>query len=231
MEQQQSQGDNTSQDYFEQIGPSGFVEYPTLGQILKAILRSPSEGIALALKPRPPRSLALEFKLFAITFGAIFTFILMAAIFIEERSFDLDVWGAVLLIAMCFGLMGVFFQILISAMVFGIKSIYGKASFRAQLLTGALCSIPICALIIALFVFVLFEGWYMLALVYYGGTFSFFFLNCIAFIGSLFIIEIIKQSLMLGGVRQVASWYGAPIIFVGSLLLLFKVVMAIGMFN
>jgi hypothetical protein len=93
--------------------------------------------------------------------------------------------------------------------------ISGKASFKNELLTGALCGIPFTALIILLFLFskIMMDPEMISGLVYGGyseiiAKAGFFLL--VVFYIILLCINILLQSLRASGTKDALAWYLSP---------------------
>lgn len=107
------------------------------------------------------------------------------------------------------------FLLLISLVSFCIKMISGKASFKNELLTGALCGIPFTALIILLFLFSkIMMDTEMISGLVYGGYSEIiakagFFLLVVFYI-ILLCINTLLQSLRASGTKDALAWYLSP---------------------
>lgn len=100
---------------------------------------------------------------------------------------------------------------LISGLSFIIKSIFGKADFKNELLTGAICGIPFALLILILFVMkLLVNENNILNLISNPmggnlvGTLLFFYIL-------LMLMNVFQQSLKSSGIKDVLAWYLSPI--------------------
>ncbi|MEO9020493.1 MAG: hypothetical protein ABI237_15670 [Ginsengibacter sp.] len=108
------------------------------------------------------------------------------------------------------------FLLLISLISFGIKMISGKASFKNELLTGALCAIPFTALLLLLFLFSkIMMDEQMISSVAFGGYSQILskagiFLVFVFYI-ILLCINILLQSLRASGTKDALAWYLSPI--------------------
>ncbi|MDP4286193.1 MAG: hypothetical protein Q8891_17425 [Bacteroidota bacterium] len=108
------------------------------------------------------------------------------------------------------------FLLLVSLVSFCIKLISGKASFKNELLTGALCAIPFTALIFLLFFFSkIMMDEQMISSLAYGGYSEIIskagiFLVFVFYIVLLF-INILLQSLRASGTKDALAWYLSPI--------------------
>jgi hypothetical protein len=107
------------------------------------------------------------------------------------------------------------FLLLVSLVSFCIKMISGKASFKNELLTGALCGIPFTVLIILLFLFskIMMDP-EMISGLAYGGYSEIiakagFFLLVVFYI-ILLCINILLQSLRASGTNDALAWYLSP---------------------
>ena len=107
------------------------------------------------------------------------------------------------------------FLLLVSAISFAIKLISGKASFKNELLTGALCAIPFTALILILFLFskVMMDEQMLSGLAF--GSYSEIISKAGIFLVFVFYIillciNILLQSLRASGTNDALAWYLSP---------------------
>ncbi len=117
----------------------------------------------------------------------------------------------------------VLFMFTITIIAFGIKSISGTPSFKAELLTGGLCGIPI-GILMPLLLLLKFFGSIdnMMSLVnnpaeagIFGGLLLFYIL--------LMLINILQQSLKASGTKDALAWYLSPVSILLAMYLTFKV--------
>jgi hypothetical protein len=112
------------------------------------------------------------------------------------------------------GLAAVLCLLLLSGATFIIKSISGKADFKNELLTGAVCGIPLSMLVAVMFLVNLFSSRdvmeHMLrdpqSLIGSAVLITLFVLYCF-----LSMITILQQSLRASGTKDAMSWYLSPI--------------------
>lgn len=127
------------------------------------------------------------------------------------------------------GLAIILLMLVIAAISFGIKSISGKPVFKNELLTGALCGIPLSLLIITIFILGLFSKSVDVTDLLSGGGQEVLqsggiiigFLMLYIF---LMFINIVQQSLKSAGTKDSIAWYVSPIavltaFFITSLLI------------
>jgi hypothetical protein len=112
------------------------------------------------------------------------------------------------------GIMIALFMFIISVVSFGIKSISGKPVFKNELLTGALCGVPLSIFIVFVFVIRLFVDLNPVSLVMgymQGGGSSGFLITIVGLYVFLMLVTILQQSLRAGSIREVRAWYLAPV--------------------
>lgn len=134
------------------------------------------------------------------------------------------------------GLTILLLMLVISLIVFGIKSISGKPVLKNELLTGAICGIPFSLLLIFIFVLQLFAK-DSLQLDRISSSFeaisSFQNVGMIAALVMLyvflFLINIVQQSLKSAGTKDAFAWYLSPITILISFYITTKI--AEGLFN
>jgi len=109
----------------------------------------------------------------------------------------------------------VLIMLIISILSFTIKSIYGKADFQNELLTGGICSIPLGLFLALMFILKIFSGDKILS------SLTSFSMNNLQELGLVFalillyilmmLINVFQQSLKASGTKDGASWYLSPI--------------------
>jgi hypothetical protein len=124
----------------------------------------------------------------------------------------------------------IIFLLLVSLASFCIKMISGKASFKNELLTGALCGIPFTALVILLFLFskIMVDPEIISSFTYgnYGEIISKagIFLLVVFYIILLY-INILLQSLRASGTKDALAWYLSPAAIFLAFYFTFKIVL------
>ena len=121
------------------------------------------------------------------------------------------------------------FLFLVSLISFGIKMISGKASFKNELLTGALCAIPYTVLVVLLFLtskIMLNET--VIGNLMYGDYTDIIskagiFLVFIFYVILLF-INVLLQSLRSSGTKDAIAWYLSPLGIFLAFYITFKIV-------
>jgi len=106
-------------------------------------------------------------------------------------------------------------MLIISTLSFVIKSIFGKADFKNELLTGGICGIPLALFLASLFVLKILSGNEIMSSV---TSFSasnleksgMVFVLILLYI-LLMLINVFQQSLKASGTKDGASWYLSPI--------------------
>lgn len=121
------------------------------------------------------------------------------------------------------GLFPIILMFAISVVSFGLKSISGKPNFKNELLTGALCGIPIGILVPILFIVKLLANT--------SNIFS--LLNnpeevgvvglLLLFYWLIFLINIFQQSLRASGTKDALAWYLSPASILASIYLAINV--------
>lgn len=131
------------------------------------------------------------------------------------------------------GLAAVLVMFFITALSFGVKSISGSPSFKNELLTGAMCGIPLALLIPILFLLKMFGGDGILAMAGMpgaGGGGS----DIMAVAGVvlllyilLMMINVFQQSLKSSGTKDALAWYLSPLAIILAIYLSSKVLSVI----
>lgn len=106
-------------------------------------------------------------------------------------------------------LMPVFFMLIISVLAFGIKSVSGSPNIKNELLTGALCAIPLGIGMVFLLVDWLF-GIDFLGRAILGLTFKSLIGITFFIYVLMMIINIFQQSLKAANTSNVMAWYLSP---------------------
>lgn len=109
------------------------------------------------------------------------------------------------------GLTPVLIMVAVAALSFAIKLTVGKADFKSELLTGALCGLPLGLIIVVALVLRIF-GDEINPLTLFSSPLSGGWMMAIVLLYLfLMMINVLQQSLRAGGLRDVRAWYLAPI--------------------
>lgn len=104
------------------------------------------------------------------------------------------------------------FQITVTAVSFGVKSISGKPNFKRELLTGALCGIPLCLLLALIVLGKLFmSDLDITGMINPSGINELRLLAIPAIFVPLLLINTLVQSFRASDVKENLGWYSAPI--------------------
>jgi hypothetical protein len=154
-----------------------------------------------------------------ILFGSVFLLYFLGGFLLAGQMREYMGFAAFLNIA----LIPVLVMLTISAFSFLIKSISGKINFKSELLTGAICGIPL-ALVVALALVAKIFG--------NDGNLMTFFFNPMA-VGSIIgvfmvyllfmLINVFYQSLTSGGTKPLLAWYLSPLAILLAFYLAIKV--------
>lgn len=120
-------------------------------------------------------------------------------------------------------LIPVILMVLITVVSFGLKSISGKPNFKAELLTGGLCGVPLGVLMPLLLIIKLFASIDNIMTLMsnpakvgiIGGLLLFYIL--------LMLINILQQSLKASGTKDALAWYLSPASILLAIYLTFQV--------
>lgn len=117
--------------------------------------------------------------------------------------------------------------IIISSLSFGIKAISGKPDFKKELLTGALCGIPLMIFVIVLALFIMFKG----ESFRYDDPGSLMeqgvFLLIVMLYLMLMLFNIVQQSFKASGTNDALSWYLSPLVISTAFYIGTKIAMSI----
>ena len=109
------------------------------------------------------------------------------------------------------GLFPIVCMFLISSLSFIIKSIFGKADFKNELLTGAICGIPFALLIMVLFIVKLLVNENNILSLMSNPMGGNLVVTLLFFYIILMLINVFQQSLRSSGTKDVLAWYLSPI--------------------
>ncbi len=178
--------------------------------IFLTVFTNPIDGIYNAFKNPSPKaytqSLILFGSVFALYIAGIYFFLGDAASFLPFSFF------------IKFGLLPVVLMLMITVISFGIKSISGKADFKAELLTGGLAGIPLALCIALLLLLKMFGSDVTLSAMKDPVGTGMMILLVVLYI-FLMLTNILQQSLKASGTKDAIAWYLSPvsIIIAGSL--------------
>jgi len=99
---------------------------------------------------------------------------------------------------------------LITVISFGLKSISGKPNFKAELLTGGLCGVPLGILMPLLFMIKLFTSIDNIMSIFSNPAQAGIIGGLILFYILLMLINILQQSLKASGTKDALAWYLSP---------------------
>ena len=170
--------------------------------LLVLFFQNPVNGLQTVFSNPPAKG----FQHALIIFGSVFVLYFAGSYLIAGEMRDYMRFSSLLLIALA----PVFIMAAIAGLSFGIKLTTGKADFKSELLTGALCGLPLgMMMLMALALRLLGEGinpftffssplsggWLMTLLVLY------FF---------LMMVNVFQQSLRSAGLNDSLAWYLSP---------------------
>ncbi|NJO86780.1 MAG: hypothetical protein HC821_01585 [Lewinella sp.] len=170
--------------------------------LIKTFFTNPITGLSTIFQFPPEKAFLHSIIIFVSVFLVYLTSsYLMAGDFREYMEFS-----AFLKISV----VPVLFLLLLSALAYGIKMLFvGQAFFRNELLTGALCGIPLLVLVIVAILFTLFGNANGLAVL--NDPLGSSGLVLLALVYILFLLaNTFQQSLRAAGVGEVIAWYLAP---------------------
>lgn len=175
--------------------------------LLSTLFKNPLEGVYAIF--RQPWNKALPYSM--ILYASVFVLFFIGGYLQAGESRQYMSFGYFLETA----LMPVLFMFLISVITFVIKSLSGKPDFKKELLTGALCGIPVAMLIPVMLIFKIL-----------GIDLNIFMGNLmnsglvIGLVGLYLVtmnINIIQQSMRAAGTKDVLAWYLSTLTFVLAL--------------
>lgn len=175
--------------------------------LLKTFFANPISGLSDIFQSPPEKafvhSMIIFVSVFLVYLGGGY---LMAGDFREYIAFS---------VLLKISLMPVLFLLFVSALTFGIKMLLGgKAVFRNELLTGALCGIPLLVMVVVVMLFAIFGNINGLAVLNNPLGSSGLILLVLVYL--LFLLaNTFQQSLRAAGIGEITAWYLAP----GSILL------------
>lgn len=171
--------------------------------LLSTLFKNPLEGVYAIF--RQPWSKALPYSM--ILYASVFVLFFIGGYLQAGESRQYMAFGYFLETAF----MPVLFMFLISAITFVIKSLSGKPDFKNELLTGALCGIPVAMLIPVMLLFRILGidlNIFMNSLVNSGLV-----IGLIGLYLCTMIINIVQQSMRAAGTKDVLAWYLSTLTF------------------
>ncbi len=193
--------------------------------ILKRLVKEPVNGIQSLLSEKNESSYFNAIVLMATT--AILYILIPYLMMGEMRKYV--GFGEMIKIGMCILIL----MFVISTLVFVIKSISGKPLFKNELLTGALCGIPLSLLIILTFLLQFFakDSFSFNTLSFPSAMRTLEDLGAIAGLFGLYVIlmliNIIQQSLTAAKSNEAIAWYSSPVILLISFYITLKTSIAL----
>ncbi|MCC7231833.1 MAG: zinc ribbon domain-containing protein [Bacteroidia bacterium] len=178
-----------------------------LGRIIKAIFSEPIQGTRDIFTNAGNNAYNHALILLGTT---IITFIIIPYFWVgsEVRQYLPGAFGMFVKLGLSVGLM----LVIISVLSFGVKSISGKPDFKKELLTGAMCGLPMIIMLLAIIVISVFSGNRMSNF----NPSSLMQNGIIAMLVSLYIllmlINIVQQSFKASGTNDAMSWYISPLV-------------------
>lgn len=182
----------------------------SLPVILKKFFLEPVTGVFELLSVNSGGNYFSSLVLMATT---AILYILLPYIMMGEMR-DMISFGAMLKI----GIGTVMLMLLVSAGTFVVKTFSGKPHFKNELLTGALCGIPLSLMLIALFILNIFSkdvgfnafsgGFGVMQALQSAGL----FIGLISVFCYLMMINVIQQSLRAAKTNENMAWYISPLL-------------------
>lgn len=184
--------------------------------LFMAFFTSPFEGVFSIFKNPSEKSFIHSIILYASVFLLYFlgTY-LLAGEMREYMSFS-----AFLNI----GLMPVLIMLCLSGLSFAIKAISGRANFRSELLTGALCGIPLGLIVPLSLVAKIFGSSADVMMLIQNPMGAGMFMGLIVLYLLLMMINVFNQSVKAGGAKDLMAWYLSPLAVLFSFYIAFNVI-------
>jgi hypothetical protein len=183
--------------------------------ILNAFFLNPIDGIRRIFSNNNPDSV----KNSMILYGSVFVFYILGSYLILGKISSYMSFGDFIKI----GLSPVIFMFIVTILSFIIKSFSKNTNFQEELLTGAICGIPITLNLIMLFIVKIFAENKFRDL--FEGDFERIgvFVFLILFYVLLMLINVFQQSLKASGSKDGASWYLSPVSIIIALYFTFLI--------
>ncbi len=122
------------------------------------------------------------------------------------------------------GLLPVLSMFIIACLSFVIKAVLGKANFKNELLTGAICGIPFILIFIVMILVQIFSGNNALTILANPGNAGTVGIIVIIY-AFLMLINVVQQSLKSAKVQDALGWYLSPISVALSIYLASQILM------
>lgn len=187
----------------------------SLPQIVKAIFSSPIEGTKEVFAAHASSAFVNGLILICVNFIVSLGLGLLIALDTPYSDVDIDI----LLRSALTATLPLLFIVLL---VFGLKSIAGKADLKNEMLTGGLCGLILSITMVLVYVFVQLSGGAMNMLSFLMGSGNIFVLLFFVF-SLLFMVNIVQQSLRGSGTKDTLAWYMSPAIVLLSFYISFQV--------
>ncbi|MEI6410992.1 MAG: hypothetical protein WCR52_16515 [Bacteroidota bacterium] len=142
-----------------------------------------------------------------ILFGSVFVIYFLGGYLIAGQMREYMNFTAFLQIALIPALV----MVSISGFSFAIKSVFGKANFKSELLTGGLCGIPLALTILLILIGKIFGNGTDLISIYQNPMAAGSIMMLIMVYLLLMIINVFYQSLTAGGTKYLLAWYLSPL--------------------
>lgn len=170
--------------------------------IFLTVFTNPIDGIYNSFKNPSPKAYTQSL----ILFGSVF------ALYIAGMYFFLGEYASMVPFSyfIKIGLIPVLLMLMITLISFGIKSISGKADFKAELLTGGLAGIPLALCIAILLLLKLFGTDVTMSAMKDPVGAGMMLLLVVLYI-FLMITNILQQSLKASGTKDAIAWYLSPV--------------------
>jgi hypothetical protein len=170
--------------------------------IFLTVFTNPIDGIYNSFKNPSPKaytqSLILFGSVFALYIVGMYLFLGDASSFLPFSFF------------IKFGLLPVVLMLMITIISFGIKSISGKADFKAELLTGGLSGIPLAVNIVLLLLLKMFGSDVTMSAIKDPVGTGLMIVLVVLYI-FLMLTNILQQSLKASGTKDAIAWYLSPV--------------------
>lgn len=198
--------------YMREVGEFYRTEFK---DIFTLFFRDPERGVAKIFN-RPSR---VAFRQSLILYASVFLVFLIGFYILVGQLRDYLTIGIFIML----GLFPVLFMLFVSILTFGLKAFKGRPDPKKELLTGALCGIPLSAILIVLivardFIISMISGGSIPGVA--GNPFN---AGVITVLVSLYILLMIintcRQSLNVSDFDEVLGWYLSPVVVMVALYL------------
>lgn len=121
------------------------------------------------------------------------------------------------------GLVPVLIMLCLSGLSFAIKAVSGKANFKSELLTGALCGIPLGLIVPLSLIAKIFGSSADVMMLIQNPLGAGMFMGLVVLYLLLMMINVFNQSIKSGGAKDLFAWYLAPLAVLLSFYLSFNI--------